>query len=184
MNVKCPKPSTEYSLWFQVVKCVWSCKWMSPQLMGKKETIPSDHTEALNIHQINMNKKLCVPWNGCSWTQHTCGQQTAGNHKHLFRSVKEKILWNLHLLATSQTTLHLFGGYVWYVKWFVVFPQKKHTGRGDLQINLCSRTLWMSLWPHCGGRLSLGTCVDIHDLWWWVGGGKWIMMYNTVELNI
>lgn len=55
---------------------------------------------ALNSCDCKMYK-FTIPCYSCSWTQHICRQQTAGNHKPGLDPVldKRKLLWELHQAA-------------------------------------------------------------------------------------
>lgn len=55
---------------------------------------------ALNSCDCKMYE-FTVPWYSCSWTQHICGQQTAGNHKPGLDPVldKRKVSWEPHRAA-------------------------------------------------------------------------------------
>lgn len=103
---------------------------------------------------------MTVPWSGCWWVQHICGQQTARNSQHPFLSVHEnKILFVFTDISASVGCRCTFP-----MRHQVVSTNEAHSG--DLQINLCSRTLWMNQRPRRRGRRSRQTYyADIHDLW-------------------
>lgn len=168
--------------------------------MGEKKQ-QCDHFRSFTYASDECEWKLGVPWNGCSWTQHICGQQTAGSRKRFFRAALGKKKTVVRASQTPRSRPHTqhcvcLDGHVSVRAGIMCFmlPVLPHE-EADLQTCLGSGTPRTPPWPRCWGRLSPGTWSDTRCLWrgtrrmqckvehhiYWTVTNAWVMLIYCTD---